>query len=64
MLTPTVTTAPTKTWDGIDRRTGKPKAPLFGELLIESEWRPSDVVPAVNEGWLRSKGFAPDRRED
>lgn len=49
-------------WDGIDRRQGRPQAPLFGELLVESNWRPSDPVPQATEGWLRSHGYAKDRR--
>lgn len=63
-----MTTAPTATdsnrrWDGTDRRSGlTPKAPLFGELLVESSWRPSDVVPHASEGWLRAFGYAKDRR--
>ncbi len=45
-----------------DRRRGAPKAPLFGELLIESSWRPTDPPMGASEGWLRANGFAPDRR--
>lgn len=58
--------APTSNrWDGIDRRSGRtPSIPLFGELLVESSWRPSDVVPAASEGWLRAYGYAKDRRAD
>jgi hypothetical protein len=62
MPTPILTSQPTRTWDGIDRRGETPKAPLFGELLVESSWRPSDVVPAASEGWLRAFGYAKDRR--
>ena len=45
-----------------DRRRGAPPAPRFGELLIESSWRPSDKPSHQSEGWLRAHGFAPDRR--
>lgn len=63
MSNPTMTTEPTRHWDGPDRRSGAaPKAPLFGELLVESSWRPADVVPAANEGWLRAFGYVKDRR--
>jgi hypothetical protein len=63
MSTATISTATTPHWDGIDRRTGElPKAPLFGELLVESSWRPADLVPAATEGWLRSAGYVKDRR--
>ncbi|MCA3015372.1 MAG: hypothetical protein INH41_23535 [Myxococcaceae bacterium] len=62
MQTPVTTTTSTRTWDGVDRRAETPKVPLFGELLVESAWRPSDVVAAANEGWLRAFGYAKDRR--
>ena len=54
---------PVKRWPGEDRRKGKPAAPLFGELLIESQWRPGDRPPVQCEGWLRAHGYAPDRRQ-
>lgn len=57
----TTTTTATR-WDGIDRRAGAPVAPLFGELLIESSWRPTDIASAATEGWLRSTGYVKDRR--
>ncbi|MBI3184564.1 MAG: hypothetical protein HYZ28_20710 [Myxococcales bacterium] len=46
-----------------ERRKGKPSAPLFGELLIESNWRPADRPPVSSEGWLRAHGYAPERRK-
>jgi hypothetical protein len=49
-------------WDGVDRRKGKPTPPLFGELLIESNWRPGDRPPVRSEAWLRANGYSPDRR--
>lgn len=59
----TLATDTKRTWDGIDRRNGTtPEAPLFGELLVESSWRPADVVPAASEGWLRAFGYVKDRR--
>lgn len=63
MSTNTMATDSKRTFDGVDRRSGAaPKAPLFGELLVESSWRPSDVVPAASEGWLRAFGYVKDRR--
>lgn len=47
----------------IDRRKGKAPAPLYGELLIESGWRPTDRPNVQTESWLRANGYAPDRRE-
>jgi hypothetical protein len=49
-------------WDGVERRQGVPPAPLFGELLVESSWRPADVVPAATEAWLRALGYVKERR--
>ncbi|MBX7100296.1 MAG: hypothetical protein K1X89_21445 [Myxococcaceae bacterium] len=46
-----------------ERRTGTPPAPVFGELLIESSWRPTDKPSVEAEGWLRAHGYAPDRRQ-
>lgn len=49
-------------WTGDERRTGDAPAPLFGELLVEAAWRPSDKPVGAFDGWLRANGFAPDRR--
>lgn len=49
-------------WQGPDRRTTTPPAPLFGELLVECAWRPTDRPLGASEGWLRANGWAPDRR--
>lgn len=63
MSTTTIATDSKRAWDGVDRRSGHtPQAPLFGELLVESSWRPADVVPAASEGWLRAFGYVKDRR--
>jgi len=56
-LTPTSTT-----WQGPERRTGASPAPQFGELLVESAWRPTDKPVSASDGWLRANGYAPDRR--
>jgi hypothetical protein len=57
------TTLTTSTrWHGTERRTGTAPAPLFGELLVECAWRPTDRPLGVSDGWLRAKGYAPDRR--
>lgn len=49
-------------WQGPERRTGNTTAPLFGELLVECAWRPTDRPVGVSDGWLRAHGYAPDRR--
>jgi hypothetical protein len=54
--------ANTNNWQGNDRRTGAPPAPKFGELLVESAWRPTDKPVSASDGWLRANGYAPDRR--
>lgn len=45
----------------MERRTSG-TANSFGELAIESSWRPTDRAPVAAEGWLRANGYAPDRR--
>lgn len=47
----------------MERRRGAPPPPKYGELLIESGWRPTDRPAQESEGWLRSHGYAPDRRQ-
>lgn len=47
----------------MDRRKGPPPAPKFGELLIESSWRPTDRPNTESDAWLRAHGYAPDRRQ-
>jgi hypothetical protein len=44
-----------------DRRRGK-AATMWGELVVESAWRPSDKPRVESEGWLRSHGYLADRR--
>ena len=46
----------------LERRSGPPVAPMFGELLVESSWRPTDKPSVESEGWLRANGYAQDRR--
>lgn len=46
-----------------DRRRGK-AATMWGELVVESAWRPSDKPHVESEGWLRSHGYLADRRTD
>ncbi|MDP1825288.1 MAG: hypothetical protein Q8L48_18675 [Archangium sp.] len=45
-----------------DRRRGK-AATMWGELVVESAWRPSDKPRVESEGWLRSHGYLADRRQ-
>ncbi len=45
-----------------ERRKGKPQPPLFAELLLEADWRPSDCAPTEGDGWFRAHGHALDRR--
>lgn len=42
------------------RRTAAPVS-MWGELVVETAWRPSDK-PKVEEGWLRANGYLPERR--
>jgi len=53
---------PSNAWDGADRRKGKPPPPLFAELLLEADWRPSDDRAIEGDGWFRAHGHATDRR--
>ncbi len=57
--TPTFDDKPTM--ERRDRRA--PAAPTWGELLVESSWRPSDRPRVQSEGWLIAHGYAPERRE-
>jgi hypothetical protein len=45
-----------------DRRKGQPPPPLFAQLLIEADWRPSDAAAVEGDGWFRAHGHAKDRR--
>ena len=47
--------------DSTDRRKGQ-AATMWGELVVESAWRPSDKPRVESEGWLRSHGYLADRR--
>lgn len=47
----------------VDRRQGPPPAPKYGELLVDSGWRPNELPAPEAEGWLRTKGVVPDRRQ-
>ena len=46
----------------MERRLDAPARSRFCELAIESSWRPADRAPVASEGWLRTNGYAPDRR--
>lgn len=48
--------------DTTDRRKGK-AASMWGELVVESAWRPTDKPRVESEGWLRSHGYLADRRQ-
>lgn len=48
--------------NSIDRRRGT-AATMWGELVVESAWRPSDKPRVESEGWLRAHGYLADRRE-
>ena len=50
-------------WDGVDRRRGIPPVPMFAELLMEAQWRPTDRVLGPDGGWFRASGYAQDRRQ-
>jgi hypothetical protein len=46
-----------------DRREARrPPAPTYGELVVESSWRPADRPPVQSEGWLIAHGYAAERR--
>jgi hypothetical protein len=45
----------------MERRTGARPASMWGELVVEPTWRPQDK-PKVEESWLRTNGYLPDRR--
>lgn len=45
----------------MERRHGASPS-IWGELVVESSWRPQDK-PKVEESWLRSHGYLPDRRQ-
>ena len=47
--------------DTTDRRKGK-SASMWGELVVESAWRPTDKPRVESEGWLRANGYLADRR--
>lgn len=48
--------------ENTDRRKGK-AASMWGELLAESCWRPTDKPRVESEGWLRAHGYLADRRQ-
>ena len=57
-----MSTKKTESKQPLERRKGRPSAPLYGELLVESGWRPTDQKVVASEGWLRAFGLAADRR--
>lgn len=54
------TAAPTATLER--RRTGP--VTMWGELVVESSWRPGDKPRVESEGWLRAHGYLPERRQE
>jgi hypothetical protein len=45
----------------MERRRGAPVT-MWGELVVESSWRPQDKPRVESEGWLRANGYLADRR--
>lgn len=45
------------------REDRKPTPGMWGELLVESSWRPTDRPAAAALGWLITHGYAEDRRQ-
>jgi hypothetical protein len=46
----------------MERRSDKNKTSMWGELVVEPSWRPTDK-PKVEPGWLHANGYLPERRE-
>lgn len=44
-----------------ERRRGS-SASVWGELVVEMAWRPTDKPRVESEGWLRAHGYLPERR--
>jgi|APLak6261678615_1056124.scaffolds.fasta_scaffold00312_9 hypothetical protein len=38
-------------------------ASMWGELVVEMSWRPSDKPKVESDGWLRANGYLPERRQ-
>ncbi|HEY1088641.1 MAG TPA: hypothetical protein VGE37_13140 [Archangium sp.] len=45
----------------MERRRGSATT-MWGELVVESAWRPQDKPRVESEGWLRANGYLVDRR--
>lgn len=45
----------------IERRQRR-TASMWGELVVETSWRPTDKPKVESEGWLRANGYLPERR--
>lgn len=45
----------------MERRRGTATT-MWGELVVESSWRPTDKPRVESEGWLRQNGYLADRR--
>lgn len=54
---------PTEILPSAERRRGTPPVPLYGELLLDSGWRPTELISPEHEGWLRARGVFVDRRQ-
>ncbi len=46
----------------MERRQGR-KASMWGELVVELAWRPSDKPKVESEAWLHANGYLPERRQ-
>ncbi len=46
----------------MERRQGSSPS-IWGELVVELSWRPSDKPKVESDGWLRAKGYLPERRQ-
>jgi hypothetical protein len=47
----------------MDRRQDRLPTTMWGELVVESAWRPTDRPRVESPGWLIHHGYAPERRE-
>jgi hypothetical protein len=52
----------TDTAASMERRQANSKS-IWGELVVEMSWRPSDKPKVESEGWLHAHGYRPDRRQ-
>jgi hypothetical protein len=47
----------------MERREDRQPKTAWGELVVESSWRPTDRPKVESHGWLVTHGYAPERRE-